>query len=236
MPDETTGAPGGGPPSFPGNAPRVPPPTPPPVPPQAPPSYPSYPSAPSAPNGGYPPPPPGRYPSSFPAGGFGDLGGVPYAGWGTRVGGYLIDVVIFIPVLAVLYIAFRHTHVLEVHLMERRNGGNTRRSLSLLSPLVTAVGFVAYATILYGGVRGQTVGMMAVGVRVVRDGTHDALGYGRAFWRALAEQFLRILGTVTLILGVVWLLDMLFPLWDSKKQTLHDKIVKSVVLRVRPTG
>jgi uncharacterized RDD family membrane protein YckC len=152
------------------------------------------------------------------------------------VGGYLIDVVIFIPVLAVLYFVFRHTHVLEVHLMVRRKGSNTRRSLSLLSPFITAVAFVAYATVLYGGVRGQTVGMMAVGVRVVRDGTHDALGYGRAFWRALAEQFLRILGTVSLILGVVWLLDMLFPLWDSKKQTLHDKIVKTVVIRVRPTG
>jgi uncharacterized RDD family membrane protein YckC len=62
------------------------------------------------------------------------------------------------------------------------------------------------------------------------------LGYGRAFWRALAEQFLRILGTVTIILGLIWLLDMLFPLWDSKKQTLHDKIVGTVVIRVRPTG
>ena len=96
--------------------------------------------------------------------------------------------------------------------------------------------FVAYATVLYGGARGQTVGMMAVGVRVVRDGTHDALGYGRAFGRASAEQFLRILGTVTIILGVIWLLDMLFPLWDKKNQTLHDKIVKTVVIRVRPTG
>jgi uncharacterized RDD family membrane protein YckC len=161
---------------------------------------------------------------------------VQFAGWGTRLGGYLVDVVIFIPVLAVLYLAFRHTHTLEVHLMTRRNGSSTRRSLSLLSPLITAVAFVAYATVLCGGPRGQTVGMMAVGVRVVREGAHDALGYGRAFWRALAEQFLRILGTVTLILGVFWLLDMLFPLWDAKKQTLHDKIVKTVVLRVRPTG
>jgi len=244
MPDETPGAPGGGPPSFPGNAPRVPPPAAPPAPPPTPPPAPSAPSAlpsyPSAPSGGYPPPPPpGRFPSSFPTGGSGGYGGsaeVPYAGWGTRLGGYLIDVVIFIPVLVVLALAFRHTHTLEVHLMTRRNGSTTRRSVSLLSPLVTAVAFVVYATILNGGARGQTVGMMAVGVRVVREGAHDALGYGRAFWRALAEQFLRILAAVTLILGVVWLLDMLFPLWDSKKQTLHDKIVKSVVLRVRPTG
>ena len=161
---------------------------------------------------------------------------MPYAGWGTRLGGYLIDAVIFIPVLLVLYLLFRHTHALDVHLMTRRNGNTTRRTLSLLSPLITAVIFVAYATVLYGGARGQTVGMMAVGVRVVRDGTHDALGYGRALGRASAEQFLRILGTVTLILGVIWLVDMLFPLWDKKNQTLHDKIVKTVVIRARPTG
>jgi uncharacterized RDD family membrane protein YckC len=247
MPDETTGAPGGGPPPFPGNAPSVPPSTPPSMPPQGPPPAPappqgppqapppSGPSSPSGPSGGYPPPPPGQYPS-YPGGGYGDLAGVPYAGWGTRLGGYLIDLVIFIPVLAVLYLAFRHTHVLEVHLMVKRNGSNTRRNLSLLAPIITAVAFVAYATILYGGARGQTVGMMAVGVRVVRDGTHDALGYGRAFWRALLEQFLRILGAVTIILGVFWLLDMLFPLWDSKKQTLHDKVVNTVVIRLRPTG
>lgn len=236
MPDETTGAPGGGPPSFPGSAPRVPPPTAPPAPPQGPPSYPSTAAAPS---GDYPPPSPGRYPSSFPDSGYGGNGdpqGVPYAGWGTRLGGYLIDVVIFIPVLAVLYIAFRHTHTLEVHFMTRRNGSQTRRSLSLLSPLITAVAFVVYATILCGAARGQTVGMMAVGVRVVRDESHDALGYGRALWRAFVEQFLRILGTVTLILGVIWLLDMLFPLWDKKRQTLHDKLAKTVVIRVRPTG
>jgi uncharacterized RDD family membrane protein YckC len=164
---------------------------------------------------------------------------VPYAGWGTRLGGYLIDVVIFIPVLVVLYIAFRHTHTLEVHFMApRRNGSGTRtrHALSLLSPLITAVVFVAYATVLCGGPRGQTVGMMAVGVRVVRDEAHDVLGYGLALWRAFVEQFLRILGTVTLILGVIWLLDMLFPLWDKKNQTLHDKLAKTVVIRVRPTG
>ena len=113
---------------------------------------------------------------------------------------------------------------------------STRRSVSLLAPLITGLLFLVYATVLYGGPRGQTVGMMAVGVRVVREGAHDALGYGRAFWRALAEQFLRILAAVTLILGVVWLLDMLFPLWDKKRQTLHDKLAKTVVLRVRSTG
>jgi uncharacterized RDD family membrane protein YckC len=222
MPDETPGRPGGGPPSFPGEAPRVPPPQAPPPPPAAPQGPPSYPSFPSAPSGGYP--------------GGGDPQAVPYAGWGTRLGGYLIDAIIFIPVLVVLYVVLRHTHTLEVHLMTRRNGTHVRRSVSLLAPLITAGLFIIYATVMYGGARGQTVGMMAVGVRVVRDEAHDVLGYGRALWRASVEQFLRILATVTVILGIIWLLDMLFPLWDKRRQTLHDKLAKTVVLRVRPTG
>jgi uncharacterized RDD family membrane protein YckC len=231
MPDETTGTSGEGPPAFPGDAPPplAPPHAPPVPPPVAPPSYPS------APSGGYPPPP-AQYPAAAPsAGADGSPDGAPYAPWVTRLGGYLIDLVIFIPVLIVLAVLFRHTHVLEMHLATRRNG-TTRRSFSLLSFVVTGVLFLVYATILCGGARGQTVGMMAVGVRVVRQGTHDVLGFGRAFGRALTEQVLRLIGVVTVILGLVWLLDMLFPLWDTKRQTLHDKVVGTVVIRVRDTG
>ena len=53
--------------------------------------------------------------------------------------------------------------------------------------------------------------MMAVRVRVVRDGTLGAIGYGRAFGRALFEQVLRLITGVFFLLGIVWLLDMLFP-------------------------
>ena len=113
---------------------------------------------------------------------------------------------------------------------------HVRRTVSLLAPLLTAGLFVIYATVMYGGVRGQTVGMMAVGVRVVaRDGARcPRLRAG--LWRASVEQFLRISATVTLILGRLWLLDMLFPLWDKKRQTLHDKVAKTVVIRARPRG
>jgi uncharacterized RDD family membrane protein YckC len=55
------------------------------------------------------------------------------------------------------------------------------------------------------------------------------VSFGRAFGRALLEQVLRF--TV-----VIWVLDMLWPLWDSKRQTLHDKAVGTVVIRTRNTG
>jgi uncharacterized RDD family membrane protein YckC len=229
MTDETNGAEAGEPsypgstppPAYPGSAPApppMPPPMPPPPPPTGPPSYPSMPS------GGYPYPAPNAY---------GAPSGPPLATWGIRLGGYLIDFVIFIPVLVVLAVLFRHTHALSIHFTTRSNGAHHRRTVSLLSFVIAGLAYLVYATILCGGQRGQTVGMMAVGVRVVRDGTHDIVGYGRAFGRALVEQVFRLLGSATIILGVVWLLDMLWPLWDKKRQTLHDKIAKTVVLRVR---
>jgi uncharacterized RDD family membrane protein YckC len=96
--------------------------------------------------------------------------------------------------------------------------------------------YVVYGTVLCGSKRGQTVGMMAVGLRAVRDGSFEVLGYGRALVRAVVEGVLRLIEFLFILLGVIWLLDMLFPLWDAKRQTLHDKVAGSVVVRLRPPG
>ena len=67
-------------------------------------------------------------------------------------------------------------------------------------------------------------GMMATGTRVVRAGTNNAIGYGRAFGRAAFEYLL------SLVLFLPWVLDMLFPIWDPRNQTLHDKVAGTVVI------
>ncbi len=201
----------GGPPVFPGNAPPPPPAAA--APPPGPPAYP----APGQAQGGYPPP----------------SAEAQYASWGIRVGGYLIDFVIFAVVTVLLYLVFRHTHALDVHLMAKR-GTTRRRNISAVPFLIAGVLYVVYATLLCGSARGQTVGMMAVGVRAVDDRTRGPLGYGRALVRALVEGVLRLLNLLFFLLGLVWVLDMLFPLWDKKRQTLHDKVAGSVVLRVAP--
>jgi uncharacterized RDD family membrane protein YckC len=192
-----------------------------------------------------PPPPPGEGsggggPPAYPAPTSTQGGGPPGAGdwgpasWGIRVGGYLIDAVIFLAVGAVLLVLFRHSHAWQLHLMARR--GARRRSISSLPILITGVLWVLYGTFLIGSARGQTVGMMAVGVRAVRDESRGVLGYGRAFGRALVEGVFRLMELLFFLLGLVWVLDMLFPLWDARRQTLHDKVAGSVVLRVRPPG
>ena len=142
---------------------------------------------------------------------------------------------IFLVVLVVLLVVFRHSNTLEVHLMARR-GTARRRHISALPFVITAVLYVVYGTVLCGSARGQTVGMRAVGVRAVRDGSFEVLGYGRALARAVVEGVLRLVELISVLLGVIWLLDMLFPLWDTKRQTLHDKVAGSVVVRLRPAG
>jgi uncharacterized RDD family membrane protein YckC len=204
-----------GAPSFPGNAP--PPPAAPPVAGSGGSGPPAFPTQ-SQTQGGDPP----------------SSGVAPYATWGIRAGGYLIDFAIFLVVLAVFFVLFRHSHTLDVHLMARR--GTRRRHISAVPFLITGVLYVVYGTLLCGSRRGQTVGMMAVGVRAVRDGTLARLGYGRALARAVFEGVLRLIELLFVLLGLIWALDMLFPLWDSKRQTLHDKVGGSVVVRVRPAG
>ncbi len=217
MSADETGSPGaegpaGGPPAFPGNAPPPPPPA------QGPAAFPTQ----TPTQGGYPPPPAPQREAT-----------PPYASWGIRLGGYLIDLVIFAVVLVILIVLFRHSHALQVHLMAKK--GTRRRSFTAVPFVISAVLYIAYGTILCGSARGQTVGMMAVGVRAVRDETFEVLGYGRALARALVEGVFRLLSLLSVFLGLIWLIDMLFPLWDSKRQTLHDKVGRSVVLRVQST-
>jgi uncharacterized RDD family membrane protein YckC len=210
MADDVAGSPGAGPTSA--------PPPPPPMPPAAPPSYPAPPA------GGYPPPQV-QFP---PPGSFAPPGG-PYAQWGTRFGGYLIDFVIFLVVQLALGALLHKSNTLVLRMRMTSNGVVHHNRFSLLAVLITAVLYVIYSTIFCGGRRGQTVGMMAVGVRAVRADTLDVLGYGKAFGRAVLEQIFR--PTV-----ILWLLDGLFPLWDSRRQTLHDKAAGTVVIRARNAG
>ncbi|MBI4058178.1 RDD family protein [Candidatus Gottesmanbacteria bacterium] len=73
------------------------------------------------------------------------------------------------------------------------------------------------------GERGQTLGKIALGIKVVRLDTIQVPGYGTA---ALREILGKLVSTLTLGIGYLWML------WDPKRQTLHDKIAGTVVVRV----
>ncbi len=86
---------------------------------------------------------------------------------------------------------------------------------------------LAYYSLLDGSRRGQTLGKMALGI-AVRDGaTGGQLGAGRALGRRFVYEFLYLL---LLLPGV---LNALSPLWDTRRQAWHDKLVGSLVVDVR---
>ena len=79
-----------------------------------------------------------------------------------------------------------------------------------------------YYTYLEGRQQGQTVGKMALGIRVYDFARGGPIGYGRAFIRWIG----RIVSSVAVFIGYLWML------WDKERQTWHDKFANAVVVPV----
>lgn len=100
------------------------------------------------------------------------------------------------------------------------NGAGVDDGAVALFALVTGVVAFVYQTYYEGSSSGQTIGKRAVGIRVIRGGTGDPLGFGKSAVRQLA----RVLSLIPLFLGFLWML------WDGDKRTWHDKLTRSVVV------
>jgi uncharacterized RDD family membrane protein YckC len=152
--------------------------------------------------------------------------GPPLVSYGRRLGGWLIDWLIVGVVSGVtiaLSGAYNHTSATTVY----SNGNSvhaTTFNVNLQGLLIQAAFGMVYGTLLCGSKRGQTVGMMAVGVRAVDMGSGESIGFARALWRAFFEYLMAVL------LFIPWVIDMLFPLWDPMRQCLHDKVSRTLVI------
>jgi len=127
-----------------------------------------------------------------------------YASWGRRVWASTLDAIfntlLLIPIAIVVSLA--------------------RPDLGNYAGLLLSV---AYFTLGHGGATGQTWGKKIAGIRVVHE-SGAPLGYVRAFIRWAVAIGL------TILLLLPNLIDVLWPLWDSKKQALRDKAVGSIVI------
>jgi uncharacterized RDD family membrane protein YckC len=91
-----------------------------------------------------------------------------------------------------------------------------------------ALGYIAdllaLAWALYNGYlqgeNGQSTGKKVAGLRLVGENTGQPIGGGQGVLRMFAH----------FIDAIICYIGFLFPLWDSKKQTIADKIMKSVVI------
>ena len=138
------------------------------------------------------------------------------ASWGRRLAALVVDgIVLAAVVLATLLAAGLDPEQVNDTILHGS-------SLAVIALFVLPEAI--YDTAMIGS-RSQTLGKMAVGIAVVGADDRAPIGYSRAFTRWLSTSLLWALFTVP---GVV---DHLWPLRDSRKQALHDKLARSVVVR-----
>jgi uncharacterized RDD family membrane protein YckC len=92
------------------------------------------------------------------------------------------------------------------------------RPLGLLLALAAVV-WALYNAYLQGQT-GQSYGKKIVGTRLLREQDGQVIGGGLG----IVRYFVHILDALPCYVGFLW------PLWDAKRQTFADKIIKTVVI------
>jgi uncharacterized RDD family membrane protein YckC len=238
------------PPPPPGNYPPPPPPPPegggyqPPPPPPGgnypppPPAGGGYAPPPPPPGGAFPPPPQDQGGYAQAPGGFG--GGTPadaYTPWLTRVLAWLID---WVPVLilsgigSIFLVTMQKVETVcvtddsEYQLGDFCATGNNGPSglawiLFIVLELI-ALAYIVWNLGLKQGTTGSSIGKGIMKFKIVGEDTGQPIGFGKSFVRELI--YMVAYG----LCGIVWVVAVLFPLFDPKRQTLVDKLVKTVAL------
>jgi len=230
------------PPPPPGNYPPPPPPPGGGYPPPPPPQGGGYPPPPPPQGGGYPPPPPpqgggyqqplaGGYPPPQAAAGPA-LPTEAYTPWLTRVLAYLIDYVPYAIIMGIGYgllLGTRETACItdtsEYDLGEFcATGASTLGQVS-----VGLAGIVAFAYVIWNlgyrqGTTGSSIGKSIMKFKIVGEKTGQPIGFGMSIVREL------LYFVAAGLCGIVWIVAVLFPLWDPKRQTLVDKIISTIAL------
>jgi uncharacterized RDD family membrane protein YckC len=89
------------------------------------------------------------------------------------------------------------------------------------------VAFLYY--VLQHGRSGQTLGKRIMSLRVVRAEDAGAIGYGQA---ALRLVFAYAISAITC--GIGGIIDVAWILWDPRRQALHDKVARTIVVTAEP--
>ena len=176
-----------------------------------------------------PPPPPGSYPPPPPPQPYGQAPAEsPYTPWLTRVLAFLIDYIPYVIIVGIGYAIEAFTQ--ETICTEDTSGYNIGKfcvtgnsTIGVASFLLfTALG-LAYIVWNYGykqGTTGSSIGKSIMKFKVVSEATGQPIGFGMSVVRQIAH-FLD---------AIICYIGFLFPLWDAKRQTIADKLIKTVCL------
>lgn len=140
-----------------------------------------------------------------------------YASWGQRAGATVIDALVLLPFSILLLVSTYSSH-----------SNSSRIALSLLG----SVAQMAYQYLMLTRRGGQTVGNRVLRTKVVA-ANGGALTPTHAARRVGFSVIVSVLASVPgigLLLSLVSIVDVFFPLFDSRRQTLHDKFADTLVV------
>ncbi len=182
-----------------------------------------------APGYGGPVPPGGwqQAPPAAPALPYGQL-----AGWGSRLGAYVIDgLVLFIPAIILFFVVVAGAVGLSG--ADEDVAAGAAIGAVLLWLLLVAVVYLLYAPLLMardGAHNGQTWGKQILNIRAVRN-NGQPWSFGSAALREVVLKFLAVSIASSIIPVIPWALNFFWPLWDDENRALHDMAAPSHILR-----
>lgn len=151
-----------------------------------------------------------------------------YAGFWSRLGALLVDGIVMFAIGLPFYVAsivffrkaFEDCFTIDDEIY-CPDGALDGGALAIAIVLASVGALLAAILIIRWQGQGASPGMKAAGNRLVDAHTLQPIGGGRATGRYFAS----ILSSIPCYLGFLWML------WDGNRQTWHDKMTNSVVVK-----
>ncbi len=164
--------------------------------------------------------------------------GIPLAPWGKRFAAWLIDGIILGIASYLLIRAFVPDYLTSIQRAVDAAAAQDQAAMTSLinqiageavkAGLVTWV-FSALYCIAFWTTTAQTPGKMVLGISVRRADAAGPLDVVTAIRRRLLSA-IQLVPFISGIYFIIFLLDGLWPLWDDKRQALHDKVAGTQVV------
>jgi uncharacterized RDD family membrane protein YckC len=152
--------------------------------------------------------------------------GVP-ASWGERFAAFLLDGALVVTALSLVLAPTGITHV---------------QGWELLAAAIAMLVLPVYFALSEGITAGVTIGKRVLGVAVRNEERLTPVAFGDAILRELPRLAFPIALFAQVIFGsltplpslalLLLIVDHLWPLWGGRRQTLHDKLGHTVVIRI----
>jgi uncharacterized RDD family membrane protein YckC len=168
------------------------------------------------------------YPQGYPQTPYGQQGyppPYPYSHWIKRVGARLIDGLIAMAILIPAYIGlFWALSDLETTTDQFGNSTTTGDVqpggiVLMIVFALASIGFSIWNVFIRQGRTGYSIGKSVLGIKLIGEVDGQPIGGAMAFVREICH-----------ILDGFCYIGYLWPLWDAKRQTFADKIIKTVVI------